>query len=405
MRGRRLFAASEARAAGWGGRAAVSEITGVAQSTIGYGLAELDAQPLDRGRVRRSGGGRKSITQTDPTVVEDLRLLVEPATMGDPMRALLWVSKSHEKLAFQLAEMGHDICPNTVGRLLTDELEFSRQANRKTLEGARHPDCNASRRSAPPARSSTSTPRWSWRKRRASRSSRSTRRRKSWLATTSTAAPIIGRRAHPSVSPGGAVFDSGPRLPRQGAGQGGTLWRLRSGRQRSLGPRGEAVFDSVGITCDTAEFAVQSIWTWRNRMGLKRYPGMSELTITADGGGSNGARVRLWKVELQKFADETGMTMNVHHYPPGTSKWNKIEHRLFCHITQTWRAKPLESRAAVVELIAATTTKTGLKVESALDVRTYEKGIKVSDAEMAQLDIRGDAFHPEWNYSVYPRPK
>ena len=167
-RGRRLFAASEARAAGWGGRAAVSEITGVAQSTIGYGLAELDAQPLDRGRVRRSGGGRKSITQTDPTVVEDLRLLVEPATMGDPPwrsqaalegRALLWVSKSHEKLAFQLAEMGHDICPNTVGRLLTDELEFSRQANRKTLEGARHPDRNASRRSAPPARSSTSMPR------------------------------------------------------------------------------------------------------------------------------------------------------------------------------------------------------------------------------------------------------
>ena len=140
-------------------------------------------------------------------------------------------------------------------------------------------------------------------------------------------------------------------------------------------------------------------------MGLKRYPGMSELTITADGGGSNGSRVRLWKVELQKFADETGMTVNVHHYPPGTSKWNKIEHRLFCHITQTWRAKPLESRAAVVDLIAATTTKTGLKVESAHDERTYEKGIKVSKAEMAQLDIRGDTFHPDWNYSVHPRPK
>ena len=140
-------------------------------------------------------------------------------------------------------------------------------------------------------------------------------------------------------------------------------------------------------------------------MGLKRYPGMSELTITADGGGSNGARVRLWKVELQKFADETGMTMKVHHDPPGTSKWNKIEHRLFCHITQTWRGKPLTDRAAVVDLIGATTTKTGLKVESALDERTYEKGIKVSKTEMAQLDIRGDTFHPDWNYSVHPRPK
>jgi hypothetical protein len=170
-------------------------------------------------------------------------------------------------------------------------------------------------------------------------------------------------------------------------------------------PAANEAWVSVGITSDTAEFAVQSIRTWRDRMGLARYPNMRELTITADGGGSNGARVRLWKVELQKFAGETGMTVHVHHYPPGTSKWNKIEHRLFCHITQTWRARPLESRAAVVELIAATTTKTGLKVESALDTRTYEKGIKVSDAEMAQLDIRGDAFHPEWNYSVHPRPK
>ena len=163
-------------------------------------------------------------------------------------------------------------------------------------------------------------------------------------------------------------------------------------------------FVSVGVTADTAAFAVQSIRTWRERMGLARYPNMRELTITADCGGSNGARVRLWKLELQKLADETGLILNVHHYPPGTSKWNKIEHRLFCHITQTWRGRPLVDRIAVVELIAATTTKAGLKVESALDTTTYKKGIKVSNAEMKTLDIKGDAFHPEWNYTIRPRP-
>ena len=381
-RGRRLFAASEARAAGWGGRAAVSEITGVAQSTIGYGLAELDAQPLDRGRVRRSGGGRKSITRTDPTVVEDLRLLVEPATMGDPMRALLWVSKSHEKLAVQLAEMGHDICPNTVGRLLTDELEFSRQANRKTLEGAKHPDRNAQFEHI----------------------------NAKVIAAQAAGQPVISVDTKKKEAIG-TDKNGGTDYRPKGSPIGVNVHDFVDKELGKVAPYG--VYDpaaneawvSVGITCDTAEFAVQSIRTWRDRMGLKRYPGMSELTITADGGGSNGSRVRLWKVELQKFADETGMTVNVHHYPPGTSKWNKIEHRLFCHITQTWRAKPLESRAAVVDLIAATTTKTGLKVESALDERTYEKGIKVSKAEMAQLDIRGDTFHPDWNYSVHPRPK
>ena len=157
---------------------------------------------------------------------------------------------------------------------------------------------------------------------------------------------------------------------------------------------------SLGITSDTAQFAVASIRNWLDRMGHERYPKASELTITADGGGSNGSRGRLWEVELQKLADETGLTLNVHHYPPGTSKWNKIEHRLFCHITQNWRGKPLTDRAAIVELIAGTTTKTGLKVECALDEGTYEKGIKVSDAEMASLDIQGDAFHPEWNYTI-----
>jgi hypothetical protein len=165
----------------------------------------------------------------------------------------------------------------------------------------------------------------------------------------------------------------------------------------------DAGWVSIGITADTAEFAVQSIRTWLERMGGQRYPGARELTITADCGGSNGVRVRLWKLELQKLADETGLTLNVHHYPPGTSKWNKIEHRLFCRITQNWRGRPLTDHAAVVELIAATTTKTGLRVECALDTRTYEKGVKVSKSEIARLDITGDEFHPEWNYTIKPR--
>jgi hypothetical protein len=164
-----------------------------------------------------------------------------------------------------------------------------------------------------------------------------------------------------------------------------------------------AGFVSVGITSDTAEFAVQSIRCWLERMGRERYPEATELTITADCGGSNGARLRLWKVELQKLADETGLVLHIHHYPPGTSKWNKIEHRLFCHITQNWRGRPLTDRIAVVELIGATTTKAGLKVACELDTRIYQKGIKVKDAEMAALDITGDAFHPEWNYSINPR--
>jgi hypothetical protein len=164
-------------------------------------------------------------------------------------------------------------------------------------------------------------------------------------------------------------------------------------------------FVSVGINADTAEFAVAAVRRWLDQMGRERYPNARELTITADGGGSNGSRVRLWKIELQKFADATGLIVHVHHYPPGTSKWNKIEHRLFCHITQTWRGRPLTDRLAVVELIAATTTKTGLRVESALDTRSYEKGIKVSNAEMEALDITGDRFHPEWNYTIRPHPR
>ncbi len=377
-RGRRVFAASEARAAGPGGVTVVSRITGLARSTIGRGLKDLDTPP-PRGRVRRAGGGGRSLTERDPTLLADLERLVEPATRGDPERPLLWVSKSLDKLASALGEMGHAISPNSVRKLLAG-LGFSRQSNRKADEGSRHPDRNA---------------------------------QFEHISAKVVAAQAAGE---PVIS-----VDTKKKELVGNYKNGGTDYRPKGDPRRvkvhdfedkSLGkvaPYG--VYDvaadegwvSVGITADTAEFAVQSIRMWLDRMGRQRYPTARELTITADCGGSNGARVRLWKLELQKLADETGLALNVHHYPPGTSKWNKIEHRLFCRITQNWRGHPLTDRAAVVELIGATTTKTGLKVGCALDTRTYEKGLKVSDAEMASLAITGDQFHPDWNYTITPR--
>jgi len=378
-RGRRLFAASEVRAAGWGGLAAVSDVTGFARSTIERGLKDLDASPLAPGRVRRAGGGPRQLTERDATLLRDLKRIVEPATLGDPVRPLLWVSKSHDKLATTLTGMGHAISPNSVRKLLC-ELGFSRQANRKAEEGSKHPDRNA---------------------------------QFDYINAEVLAAQAANQ---PVIS-----VDTKKKELVGNYRNGGTDYRPKGDPKRvkvhdfedknlaKVAPYG--VYDiaansgwvSVGITHDTAEFAVSAIRTWLEKMGRQRYPKAQELTITADCGGSNGARVRLWKVELQKFADETELAIKVRHYPPGTSKWNKIEHRMFCHITQNWRSRPLTDRAAVVELIAATTTKTGLKIESALDTRTYEKGIKVSKAEMNRLDIRGDTFHPEWNYTITPR--
>jgi len=381
-RGKRLFAASEARAAGWGGVAAVAQITGLARSRIIRGLKDLDAAPLEPGRVRRKGGGRPSITETDPAVVAELRRLVEPATMGDPMRPLTWVSKSHEKLADELARRGHSVSPNTVAKLLVDELEYSRQVNRKTHEGSSHPDRNAQFEHI----------------------------NAQVLAAQAAGQPVISIDTKKKELIG-TYKNGGSDYRPKGDPIDVNVHDFMDKEQGKVVPHGvydaaaNAGWVSLGITHDTAEFAVQSIRTWLDRIGRQRYPSMRELTITADCGGSNSARARLWKVELQKLADETQLPIKVCHYPPGTSKWNKIEHRLFCHITQNWRGRPLESRAAVVELIAATTTKTGLKVECMLDTRTYEKGIKVSDEEMATLDIRGDKFHPEWNYTAHPRPR
>ena len=378
-RRRRLFAAGEVRAAGRGGLEAVAKITGYARSTLGRGLKQLDGGPFPAGRVRQPGGGRRSLARRDATLIEDLRPIVEPATLGDPVRPLLWVSKSHDKLAAALSEMGHKISATSMRRLLPT-LGFSRQTNRKADEGSKHPDRDAQ--------------------------------------FEHINAHVVERQAagQPVIS-----VDTKKKELVGKYKNGGSDYRPKGDPQRvkahdfedkELGkvvPYGvydvaaNIGFVSVGINADTAEFAVAAVRRWFDKMGRERYPDPGELTITADGGGSNGSRVRLWKIELQKFADATGMIVHVHHYPPGTSKWNKIEHRLFCHITQTWRGRPLTDRLAVVELIAATTTTTGLRVESALDTRTYEKGIKVTDAEMDALDITGDAFHPEWNYTIRPR--
>jgi hypothetical protein len=378
-RRRRLFAACEVRAAGRGGLEAVAEITGYARSTLGRGLRQLDAEPLPTGRVRKPGGGRRTLASEDPTLIEDLRRVLEPATLGDPIRPLLWVSKSYDKLAAALRAMGHKVSAKSVKRLLPT-LGFSRQTNRKADEGSKHPDRDAQ------------------------------------FEHINT--HVIERQAagQPVIS-----VDTKKKELVGNYKNGGSDYRPKGDPQRvkvhdfedkELGkvvPYGvydvaaNSGFVSVGVNADTAEFAVAAVRRWFDQMGRERYPNARELTITADGGGSNGSRVRLWKIELQKLADATGLVVHVHHYPPGTSKWNKIEHRLFCHITQTWRGRPLTDRLAVVELIAATTTKTGLRVESAIDTRTYEKGIKVTDAEMEALDLTGDAFHPEWNYTIRPR--
>ena len=378
-RGRRLLAAAEARSAGYGGVSAVMRATGMARSTIDRGLKDLHALGPAPSRIRRSGGGRRTLALSDPTLLEDLRGLLESTTLGDPMRPLLWVSKSHEKLALALRGMGHRVSASRMPQLL-ERLGYRRQVNRKSLEGGHHVDRNAQFEHI----------------------------NAEVEAFQAAGQPVISvdTKKKELIGP---YKNGGSDYREQGCPDEVNVHDFVDKDLGKAIPYG--VYDiganagcvSVGIDHDTAEFAVNAIRRWRETMGRERYPMADRLMITADGGGSNGSRVRLWKVELQKFADETGLTVSVCHYPPGTSKWNKIEHRLFCHITQNWRGRPLTSRSAVVELIAATTTTTGLTVQCELDANTYEKGVKVSDAEMAALNIEPDAFHPEWNYTLKPR--
>lgn len=379
-RGRRLLAAAEARAAGYGGIVAVSRATGIARSTIGRGLKELDvASGIRMGAVRRKGSGRVALSKTSPALLEDLRKLVEPATVGDPMRPLLWVSKSLSKLVNALQPMGHKVSPNTVRKLLRD-LGFRRQGNRKTKEGASHPDRDAQ------------------------------------FAYINDTAIAFMEAQEPVISVDtkkkeliGDFKNAGSDYHPSGYPDQVLIHDFMDKNLGKVVPHGvydvaaNAGWVTVGIDHDTAEFAVNSIGYWWEHMGRERYPAATRLLITADGGGSNGSRSRLWKCQLQKFADETGLSVTVCHYPPGTSKWNKIEHRLFCHITQNWRGKPLTSRLVVVELIGATATKTGLVVRCELDPRLYAKGVVVTDEAMKRLKIEWSDFHPDWNYTIKPR--
>ena len=383
-RGRRLFAAAAARTAGHGGISASARATGVARSVpapagIGRGLQDLDDPGALSGVVRRPGSGRHALTVTNPTPLEDLRRMLEPATMGDPMRPLLWVSKSHAKLAVALRSMGHKIAASSIPRL-PGVWKYRRQVNRKTLEGSRNPD-----RDAQFAHINAAV-----------------------IATQAAGDPVISidTKKKELIGPDKSVGSDYRPEGCPGQVKDHDFVDDELGKAVPYG-----VYDiaanagcvSVGIDNDTAPFSVDSIRRWLDVMRRGRHPNAGRPMIAADGGGPNGSRVRLFKVALQKLADETGMTLQVCHSPPGTSKWNKGEHRLFCHITRTWRGKPLTSRLAVVEPIAATTTLAGLTVRCELDPRSYPKGIKVTDKEMASLNITGDTFHPEWNYAIAPR--
>ena len=381
-RGRRRFAAAEALAAGWGGIAAVCEATGIARSTIGYGLQELRGDAPDsalRG-IRRKGAGRKPLTQTDPTLLSDLEGLVDPATRGDPLSPLKWTSKSLRNLANALCAMGHRVGHDVIGTLLK-RLGYSLQGNRKTLEGSGHVDRDAQFRH---------------------------------IAETVKSAIAAGQ---PAISVDtkkkelvGDFKNGGREYRPAGSPEPVRVHDFVDPKLGRAAPYG--VYDiaddkgwvSVGIDHDTAAFAVNAIRSWWTFMGRSRHPGAHSLTITADGGGSNGSRVRLWKVELQKLADELGLTIVVLHLPPGTSKWNKIEHRLFSYISRNWRGRPLIDYRTIVELIGATTSTAGLTVRCELDENLYPAGIKVSDEEMAELNILRDDFHGEWNYTIKPRP-
>jgi transposase len=379
-RQRRLWAAAEARSAGRGGIAAVARATGMAVETIRIGVRELESgESLEPGRVRRPGGGRKPLTESDPTLLSDLERLLEADTRGDPESLLRWTAKSVRQLAAALGERGHRVHFATVAKLLR-QLGYSLQANRKAREGASHPDRDAQFEHI----NATAK------------------------AALAAGEPVISVDTKKKELVGD--FKNGGREWRpKGTPQ---LVRTHDFKDKQLGkaiPYG--VYDvannegwvSVGIDHDTAAFAVASIQGWWEELGRERFPNATTLTITADCGGSNGNRTRLWKTELQRLADQTGLAIAVCHFPPGTSKWNKIEHRLFSFISINWRAKPLLSRQIIIDLIAATTTSTGLKVYARLDEQTYPDKVKVSGAQLAAVQIERHAFHPEWNYTIKPR--
>ncbi len=382
---RRQWAASEAMEIGWGGVAAAVAATGLSHNTVDLGIRELRSGSRSEsevgriGSIRRPGGGRKPLVNHDPTLLADLESLVDPVTRGDPQSALRWTCKSTRKLAEQLQEKGHSIGYRTVAGLLQG-LNYSLQSNRKTREGISHPDRNAQ------------------------------------FEYINAQVNQFQSRGQPVVS-----VDTKKKELVGDFKNGGREWQpegqpeevqVHDFMDKELGkaiPYG--VYDmtanqgwvSVGIDHDTAYFAVESLRRWWDNMGSKVYPKAQELLVTADGGGSNGSRIRLWKVAVQGLADATGLRVKVCHFPPGTSKWNKIEHQMFCHITENWRGRPLRSLGVIVSLIGNTRTEAGLRIRAELDSNPYEIGIKVSDEQLAAVSIERDAFHGEWNYTISPK--
>jgi hypothetical protein len=378
-RGRRMWAAAEARSHGRGGIAAVVRATGVGENTVRRGIAEVDCgERAPAGRVRRPGAGRKPIGQVDPTLSADLEALIEPATRGDPESPLRWTSRSAAKLTGALREAGHDVAESTV-RLQVKALGYSMQANRKTREGSDHPDRDAQFEHI------------------AARAAAALAAREPVISVDTKKKELIGNYKN-----GGrelALTDAPVQVnthdfPDDELGKAIPYGIFDVGRNEG--------WVSVGVSADTAQFAAAAIKGWWEHLGAKRYPDATTLTITADCGGSNSYRTRLWKTELQALADDIGLSIRVHHYPPGTSKWNQIEHRLFSFISINWRAKPLINRQVVIDLIASTTTSMGLKVYARLDDHTYPTKIKITDAEIAAVNLTRDSFHPEWNYLIKP---
>lgn len=378
-RARRLWAAAEARAIGYGGESLVSAATGMSRVTIRRGCAELESGSIDLQRIRRPGAGRPDIEQSQPGIKKALEALVDPLTRGDPSSPLRWTCKSRAKLATTLSRAGWRVSSTTVGRLL-NELGYSLQSVRKSLEGTAHPDRN-----------------------------------RQFEHINATAVHFL-ERGQPVVS-----VDTKKKELVGEFKNNGREWQPKGTPEKSLvhdfpqDAEGKAIpygiYDmgrneawvNVGRDHDTPAFAVASIRRWWNAMGNSRYPQADELFITADAGGSNGYRSRAWKHELQKFADETQLRIRVSHFPPGTSKWNKIEHRLFCHITQNWRGKPLRTFETIVDLIGNTRTAAGLRVKAVLDKRKYPTGVKTSNAEMKALSLHMDEFRGDWNYALHPR--
>ncbi len=378
-RARRLWAAAESRAIGYGGDALVSEATGLARDTIRHGRDEIALGIEATGRIRRAGAGRPGIEETQPGVKAALEELVAPLTRGDPMSPLRWTCKSRAKLASTLSIDGWRVSSTTVGRLL-NELGYSLQAVQKSREGASHPDRN-----------------------------------EQFELINATAASYLLRK-QPVIS-----VDTKKKELIGDFKNGGREWQPRATPEKTLvhdfpsDATGKAipygVYDmgrneawvSVGRDHDTPEFAVASIRQWWKMMGMRAYPDADELFITADAGGSNGYRARAWKLGLQEFADKDRLRIRVSHFPPGTSKWNKIEHRLFCHITQNWRGKPLRTFETIVDLIGNTRTNAGLRVRAKLDSRTYKTGIEITKGEMRALALQPHMFHGEWNYELQPR--